>query len=143
MRIYHPCVSQLEICFRFSFMFNKSILGLLSLLGNKHGEERRGIPFPLFLHFEQSTYLSPSHLSTHTWAATLKRVQRKLRAGMSLGSPVPSLLQHLWHEPANQRGGLTMRGSGRLLLTAFLNPTNHLLGLCSNVVKMSVPISNS
>lgn len=142
MHIYHTYVSQLEICL-FPFMSNKCIWGLLSLLGNKHGGGRP--PLPFFLHFWTEHILEPkrSHLSTHTWAATLKRVQRKLRAGMSPGSPVPSSQQHLWHEPANQGDSLAMRGSKRLLLTAFLKPTNHPLGLCSNVVKTSVPVSNS
>lgn len=79
-------------------MSTKYIFGLLSLLGNKHlgrGAEATSSLFPGPVWAEHIPELKRSHVSTHTWTANLKSVQRKLWAAMSLGSPIPSSQQPL------------------------------------------------
>lgn len=74
------------------------MFGLLSLLGNKHlgwGAGATSSLFPASVWAEHIPEPKRSHVSTHTWAATLKSVQRKLWAGMTLGSPLPSSQQPL------------------------------------------------
>lgn len=92
------CVPVRNASFRFSFMSSKYMFGLLSLLGNKHfgwGAEAASSLFPGPVWAEHIPEPKRSYVSMHTWAATLKSLQRKLWAGMFLGSPIPSLQQPL------------------------------------------------
>lgn len=90
------------------FMSNKSIFWLLPLLGNKHervwGWWWEDTP-PLLHLFIQSTYLDPREvISLAPPGLQPCRVQGKLWARASLGSPLPSSQQPPRHEPAHQRG---------------------------------------
>lgn len=74
------------------------MFGLLSFLGNKHlgwGTGATSSLFPASVWAEHIPEPKRSHVSKHTWAATLTSMQRKLLAGISLGSPFPSLQQPL------------------------------------------------